>query len=109
MPVYRKYNNGWLLENRKSNLIELNLLFLVPRLNVQCQKLSPLFSCQHSWNILHPADIVKILSVWFDADFSLSEPVKKACKAPSSGHTTFVELDGVSLNKGSPGYKCLSQ
>ena len=31
--------------------------------------------------LLHPADIVKNLAMWFNTDFSFSEPIQKTCKA----------------------------
>ena len=39
------------------------------------------FSPQYLESRIHPADIVKNLGVWFDADFSFSEHVKNTCKA----------------------------
>ena len=47
----------------------------------QRQKISSHFPVSILGNLLHPADFVKDLGVWFDAEFSLSEHVKKTCKA----------------------------
>ena len=47
----------------------------------QRQKISSQFPVSILGNLLHLADFAKNLGVWFDAEFSLSEHVKKTCKA----------------------------
>ena len=55
--------------------------FIVFGSKVQLQKLSSYFPVNILGSLLHPADIVTNPGVWFDADFYLSEHVKKTCKA----------------------------
>ena len=63
--------------------------FIVFVSKAQHKKLSSHFPVNVLGSLLHPADIVKNLGVWFDADFSFSEHVKKTCKAASSSCLTF--------------------
>ena len=54
--------------------------FIVFGSKAQRQKLSSHFPVNILGNLLNPANIVKNLGVWFDADFCFSEHVKKTCK-----------------------------
>ena len=47
----------------------------------QCQKISSHFPVSILDSLLHPVDSVRNLGVWFDAEFSFSEHVKRTCKA----------------------------
>ena len=47
----------------------------------QCQKISSHFPVSILGSLLHPVDLVRNLGVWFDAEFSFSEQVKRTCKA----------------------------
>ena len=51
--------------------------FIVFGSKAQRQKISSHFPV----SILHPVDSVRNLGVWFDADFSFSEHIKRTCKA----------------------------
>ena len=54
--------------------------FIVFGSKVQCQKIFSHFPVSILGSLLHPVDFVKNLGVWFDAEFSFSEHVKKTCK-----------------------------
>ena len=47
----------------------------------QHQKISSHFPVSILGSLLHPVDMVRNLGVWFDAEFSFSERVKRTCKA----------------------------
>ena len=47
----------------------------------QRQKISSHFPVSILGSLLRPVDSVRNLSVWFDADFSFSEHIKRTCKA----------------------------
>ena len=55
--------------------------FIVFGSKSQCQKISSLFPVSILGSLLHPVDSVRNLGVWFDAEFSFSEHVKRTCKA----------------------------
>ena len=55
--------------------------FIVFGSKVQCQELSPYLPVHILGSLLHSADILKNLSVWFAADCSFSEHIKKTCTA----------------------------
>ena len=55
--------------------------FIVFGSKSQRQKISSLFPVSILGSLLHPADSVRNLGVWFDAEFSFSEHVKRTCKA----------------------------
>ena len=55
--------------------------FIVFGSKAQCQKISTDFSVSILGSLLHPVDSVRNLGVWFDAEFSFSEHVKRICKA----------------------------
>ena len=54
--------------------------FIVFGSKVQCQQLSSHYFVNIRGSLLHPAEIVKNLGVWFNAGFSFSEHVKKIYK-----------------------------
>ena len=47
----------------------------------QCQKISSHFPVSILCSLLHPVYSVRNLGLWFDAEFSFSEHVKRTCKA----------------------------
>ena len=47
----------------------------------QRQKISSHFPVSILGSLLHPVDSVRNLGMWFDADFSFSEHIKRTCKA----------------------------
>ena len=55
--------------------------FIVFGSKAQCQKISSHFPVSILGSLLHPVDSVRNLGVWFDADFSFSEHIKRTCKA----------------------------
>ena len=55
--------------------------FIVFGSKAQRQKISSHFPVSILGSLLHPVDSVRNLGVWFDADFSFSEHIKRACKA----------------------------
>ena len=55
--------------------------FIVFGSKAQRQKISSYFTVSILGSLLHPVDSVRNLGVWFDAEFSLSEHVKRICKA----------------------------
>ena len=55
--------------------------FIVFGSKTHCQKISSHFPVSILGSLLHPADSVRNLGVWFDADFSFSELIKRTCKA----------------------------
>ena len=55
--------------------------FIVFGSKAQRQKVSSHFSVIILGSLLHPVDSVRNLGVWFDAEFSFSEHVKRTCKA----------------------------
>ena len=55
--------------------------FIVFGSKSQHQKISSLFPVSILGSLLHPVDSVRNLGVWFDAEFSFSEHVKRTCKA----------------------------
>ena len=64
--------------------LKLNLektLFIVFGSKAQGQKISSHFPVSILGNLLHLVDSVRNLDVWFDAEFSFSEHVKRTCKA----------------------------
>ena len=71
--------DGCLLVNWSSTQKKLNLLSLALRLSVK--KISSHFLVSILGSLLHPVDSVRNLGVWFDAEFSFSEHVKRTCNA----------------------------
>ena len=57
--------------------LKLNPEFIVFGSKAQCQKISSHFLVSIFGNLLHPADFVKNLGVWFDEDFSFSETLQE--------------------------------
>ena len=55
--------------------------FIVFGSKVQHWKISSHFPVSILGSLLHPVDLVRNLGVWFDAEFSFSEHVKRTCKA----------------------------
>ena len=55
--------------------------FIVFGSKSQRQKLSSYFPVSIFGSLIHPVDSVRNLGVWFDAEFSFSEHVKRTCKA----------------------------
>ena len=55
--------------------------FIVFGSKAQHQKISSHFPVSILVSLLHPVDSVRNVGVWFDAEFSLSEHVKRTCKA----------------------------
>ena len=55
--------------------------FIVFGSKAQHQKISSHFPVSILGSLLHPVDSVRNLGVWFDADFSFSEHIKRTCKA----------------------------
>ena len=55
--------------------------FIVFGSKAQRQKISSHFPVSILGSLLHPVDSVRNLGVWFDADFSFSEHIKRTCKA----------------------------
>ena len=55
--------------------------FIVFGSKAQHQKISSHFPVCILGSLLHPVAFVRNLGVWFDAEFSFSEHVKRACKA----------------------------
>ena len=55
--------------------------FIVFGSKAQSQKNSSYFPVSILGSLLHPVDSVRNLDVWFDAEFCLSEHVKRTCKA----------------------------
>ena len=55
--------------------------FIVFGSKAQRQKISSHFPVSILGSLLHPVDSVRNLGVWFDAEFSFSEHVKRTCKA----------------------------
>ena len=55
--------------------------FIVFGSKAQRQKISSHFPVSILGGLLHPVDSVRNLGVWFDADFSFSEHIKRTCKA----------------------------
>ena len=55
--------------------------FIVFGSKAQRQKISPHFPVSILGSLLHLVDSVRNLGVWFDADFSFSEHIKRTCKA----------------------------
>ena len=55
--------------------------FIVFGSKAQRQKISSHFPVSILGSLLHPVDSVRNLGVWFDADFSFSEHIKRNCKA----------------------------
>ena len=55
--------------------------FIVFGSKAQRQKISSHFPVSILGSLLHPVDSVRNLGVWFDADFSFSERIKRTCKA----------------------------
>ena len=55
--------------------------FIVFGSKAQCQKISSHFPVSILCSLLHPVDSVRNLGLWFDAQFSFSEHVKRTCKA----------------------------
>ena len=55
-------------------------VFIVFGSKAQRQKISYHFSVSVLGSLHHPVDFVKNLGMWFDAEFSFSEHVKKTCK-----------------------------
>ena len=55
--------------------------FIVFGSKAQRLKISSHFPVSILGSLLHPVDSVRNLGVWFDADFSFSEHIKKTCKA----------------------------
>ena len=55
--------------------------FIVFGSKAQRQKISSHFSVSILGSLLHLVDSVRNLGVWFDADFSFSEHIKRTCKA----------------------------
>ena len=54
--------------------------FIVFGSKAQRQKISSHFPVSILGSLLHPVDSVRNLGVWFDADFSFSEHIKRTCK-----------------------------
>ena len=54
--------------------------FMVFGSKAQCQKISSHFPVSILGSLLHLVDSVRKLGVWFDADFSFSEHIKRTCK-----------------------------
>ena len=54
--------------------------FIVFGSKAQCQKISSHFPVSILGSLLHLVDSVRNLGVWFDADFSFSEHIKRTCK-----------------------------
>ena len=74
--------------------------FIVFGSKAQHQKISSHFPVSILGSLLHPVDSVRNLGVWFDADFSFSEHIKRTCKACASFRcVTSVELESISLLK----------
>ena len=55
--------------------------FIVFGSKSQRQKISSYFPVSIFGSLIHPVDSVRNLGVWFDAEFSFSEHVKRTCKA----------------------------
>ena len=55
--------------------------FIVFGSKAQRQKISSHFPASILGSLLHPVDSVRNLGLWFDADFSFSEHIKRTCKA----------------------------
>ena len=55
--------------------------FIVLGSKAQHQKISSHFPVRILGSLLHPVDSARNLGVWFDAEFSFSEHVKRTCKA----------------------------
>ena len=55
--------------------------FIVFGSKAQRQKISSHFPISILGSLLHPVESVRNLAVWFDADFSFSEHIKRTCKA----------------------------
>ena len=55
--------------------------FIVFGSKVHHQKITSNFPVSILGSLLHPVDSVRNLGVWFDAEFSFSEHVKRTCKA----------------------------
>ena len=55
--------------------------FIVFGSKAQRQKISSHFPVSILSSLLHPVDSVRNLGVWFDAEFSFSEHIKRTCKA----------------------------
>ena len=55
--------------------------FIVFGSKAQCLKISSRFPASILGSLLHPVDSVRNLGVWFDADFSFSEHIKRTSKA----------------------------
>ena len=55
--------------------------FIVFGYKAQRQKISSHFPVSILGSLLYPVDSVRNLGVWFDAEFSFSEHVKRTCKA----------------------------
>ena len=55
--------------------------FIVFGSKAQCQKISSNFPVSILGSLLHPVDSVRNLGVWFGAEFSFSEHVKRTCNA----------------------------
>ena len=74
--------------------------FIVFGSKAQHQKISSHFPVSILGSLLHPVDSVRNLGVWFDADFSFSEHIKRICKACASFRcVTSIELESISLLK----------
>ena len=54
--------------------------FIVFGSKAQCQKISSHSPVSILGSLLHPVDSVRNLGMWFDADFSFSEHIKRTCK-----------------------------
>ena len=88
MPASMMFNDGCLLVNStqksKALLVKLNpekTEFIIFDSKAQCQKISSNFPVSILGSLLHPVGSVRNLGVWFDAEFSFSEHVKRTCKA----------------------------
>ena len=72
--------------------------FIVSGSKAQCQKLSSYFPVNILDALLHPANIVRNLDVWFDVDHSFSEHVQKTCEACFLQCMFFLESDSMMLH-----------
>ena len=80
MPAFLMFKSGCLSVN-KLKLNPEKTEFIVFGSKAQRQKISSHFPVSILCSLLHPVDSVRNLGVWFDADFSFSEHIKRTCKA----------------------------
>ena len=79
MPVCQDVQQWMSLSKLKLNPEKTE--FIVFGFKAQHQKISSHFPVSILGSLLHPVNSVRNLGVWFDAEFSFSEHVKRTCKA----------------------------